>query len=47
MTDGDKGIQGNESLRHLKPWAAGGGQAAAWDQEQEGQNVKESTKVLG
>lgn len=41
MTDGDKGIQGKLSLRHLKPRTAEGDQAAATEQEQ---RVKQKTK---
>ena len=44
MTDGDKGIPGKVSLRHLKPAAAGGGWVTATDQEKEGSSSERRKK---
>lgn len=44
MTDGDKGIPGKVSPRHLKPAAAGGGWVTATDQEKEGSSSERRKK---
>ena len=46
MTDGDKGIPGKVSLRHLKPAAAGGGWVTATDQEKEGSSSERRKKKV-
>lgn len=44
MTDGDKGIPGKVSLRHLKPTAVRGGWVTATDQEEEDSSSERENK---
>ena len=47
MTDGDKGIPGKVSLKHLKPTAVRGGWVMATDQEEEDSSSERENKGGG